>query len=46
MNECWIVRKAEIGSLSLSLSLLPLYRNQPDKESKKEKKQELFLKQR
>jgi len=42
MNECWIVRKAEIGSLSL----LPLYRNQPDKESKKEKKQELFLKQR
>ncbi len=34
MNECRIVRKAEIGSLSLSL---PLYSNQVDGESKEEK---------
>jgi hypothetical protein len=38
MNECRIVRKAEIGSLSPSLCFsLLLYSNQADGESKKEK---------
>lgn len=37
MNECRIVCKAEIGSLFLSLLSMPLYSNQADEESKKEK---------